>query len=235
MDASAPFPPEVAWIKANLKKNELKEPDVLTGDEAMAMVRIADKPRGKAFIAVLYEGGFRIGEALTARVGDVEFDENGARLKVPRLVKDEAEFMIRKLYERRLRGKVRDRLSVVLSVLYITCIKNGFIVEYKKFVKLGMNGRAYNKVKALVNTPIVRESPTVYVERYAQELGFSEADVRNALNIINEKGFSGTPRIAAIASLYVAKYGNDLTHISTVSKRAKMSHISLKNYVLKFL
>ncbi|MFP3131012.1 MAG: hypothetical protein RXR51_05470 [Nitrososphaeria archaeon] len=59
LDASVPYPPEVAWVKANLKKNELKEPDVLTGDEAMAMVRNADKPRGKAFIAVLYEGGFR--------------------------------------------------------------------------------------------------------------------------------------------------------------------------------
>jgi len=48
----------------------------------MAMVRSADKPRDKAFIAVLYEGGFRIGEILSAKVGDVEFDENGARLKV---------------------------------------------------------------------------------------------------------------------------------------------------------
>jgi len=82
LDTSAPYPPEVAWIKDNLKKNEMKAPDVLTEDEAMAMVRSADKPRDKAFIAVLYEGGFRIGEALTARVGDVEFDGNGARLKV---------------------------------------------------------------------------------------------------------------------------------------------------------
>jgi len=82
LDTSAPFPPEVAWIKTNLKKNELKEPDVLTEDEAMAMVRSADKTRDKAFIAVLYEGGFRIGEILSAKVGDVELDGNGARLKV---------------------------------------------------------------------------------------------------------------------------------------------------------
>jgi len=82
LDKSIPYPPEVAWVKANLKKNELKEPDVLTEDEAMAIIRSADKPRDKAFIAVLYEGGFRIGEILSTRVGDVEFDENGARLKV---------------------------------------------------------------------------------------------------------------------------------------------------------
>jgi len=82
LDTSMPYPPEVAWVKANLKKNELKEPDVLTEDEAMAMVQSANKPRDKAFIAVLYEGGFRIGEILSTRVGDVEFDENGARLKV---------------------------------------------------------------------------------------------------------------------------------------------------------
>ena len=162
-------------------------------------------------------------------------DNFASQLQVPRLVKDEAEFMVRKLYERHVRGKVRDQLSVVLSVLYIACVKNGFIVEYKKFVKMGMSGRAYNKVKALVNTPVVVENPLAYIERYALELGFSEADARNAINIINNKGFSGTPRIAAVAALYVAKYGNDLTHISAVSKQAKMSHISLKNYVVKYL
>ena len=81
MDTSAPYPLEVAWIKINLKKNEMKEPDVLTENEAMTMVRSADNPRERAFIAVLYEGGFRIGEALTARVIDVEFDENGEKIK----------------------------------------------------------------------------------------------------------------------------------------------------------
>jgi len=82
LDASQPFPPEVAWIKTNLKRNELKEPEVLTEDEAQAMIDKAPKLRDKAFIAVLYEGGFRIGEILPAKLGDLQFDENGAKLRV---------------------------------------------------------------------------------------------------------------------------------------------------------
>ncbi|MGC8662150.1 MAG: site-specific integrase, partial [Nitrososphaeria archaeon] len=33
MDSSQPFPPEVAWIKNNIKRNEMREPEVLTEDE----------------------------------------------------------------------------------------------------------------------------------------------------------------------------------------------------------
>jgi len=58
LDTSMPYPPEVVWVKANLKKNETKEPDVLTEDESMSIIRSADKTRDKAFIAVLYEGVF---------------------------------------------------------------------------------------------------------------------------------------------------------------------------------
>jgi integrase len=82
LDASQPFPPEVAWIKTNLKRNEMKVPEVLTEDEVQAMIDKAPKLRDKAFIAVLYEGGFRIGEILPAKLGDLQFDENGARLRV---------------------------------------------------------------------------------------------------------------------------------------------------------
>ena len=82
MDSSVPFPPEVAWVKGNIKRNEMKEPDVLTEDEATAMINAAVKLRDKAFIAMLYEGGFRIGEIMNARIGDLQFDENGAKLRV---------------------------------------------------------------------------------------------------------------------------------------------------------
>ncbi|MGC9209215.1 MAG: tyrosine-type recombinase/integrase [Nitrososphaeria archaeon] len=60
----------------------MKVPEVLTEDEVQAMIDKAPKLRDKAFIAVLYEGGFRIGEILPATLGDLQFDENGARLRV---------------------------------------------------------------------------------------------------------------------------------------------------------
>ncbi len=81
-DPDVPFPPEVAWIKENMKRNELKQPEILTEDEVKAMIEVAEKTRDKAFIAVIYEGGFRIGEILAARMEDLTFDSMGARLRV---------------------------------------------------------------------------------------------------------------------------------------------------------
>lgn len=46
------------------------------------MVEVATNPRDKAFIFVLYESGCRIGEILTLRMKDLEFDEYGAFLNV---------------------------------------------------------------------------------------------------------------------------------------------------------
>jgi integrase len=58
------------------------------------MISKTEKPRDKAFIAVAvaFDGGFRIGEMLNIRLGDVNFDENGARVRVngktgPRVVR----------------------------------------------------------------------------------------------------------------------------------------------------
>ncbi|MGC8661723.1 MAG: hypothetical protein ACP5TZ_04380 [Nitrososphaeria archaeon] len=45
-------------MKLNIKRNEMNEPDVLTEDEAAAMINAAVKMRGEAFIVMLYEGGF---------------------------------------------------------------------------------------------------------------------------------------------------------------------------------
>ena len=61
-DNSLPFPPEVAWIRTTLKRNELEDPEILSDKEAEAMVAAAKNPRDRALIEVAYEGGFRVGE-----------------------------------------------------------------------------------------------------------------------------------------------------------------------------
>ena len=81
-DKITPFPPEVAWISTEVKRNEQKEPDVLGEDEIKRLITGATSTRDKAFIAVLAEGGFRIGEILSGSIGDAVFDENGVRLTV---------------------------------------------------------------------------------------------------------------------------------------------------------
>ena len=87
-----PYPPEVDWIRARVKLNERTIPQVLTEDEIASMINAAENPRDKAFIAVLAEGGFRIGEILPAKIRDVVFDEKGAKISVrgktgPRIVR----------------------------------------------------------------------------------------------------------------------------------------------------
>ncbi|MDG6904598.1 MAG: tyrosine-type recombinase/integrase [Nitrososphaerota archaeon] len=76
------FPEEVSWVKTRLKANELTEPNILTGEEVQKMIDSAVQLRDKALISVLYEGGFRIGEALNMKTGDLSFDANGARGRV---------------------------------------------------------------------------------------------------------------------------------------------------------
>ena len=81
-DRKTQYPPEVAWVDTSIKRNEMKEPEVITEDEARRMIEAATTTRDKALIAVAYEGGFRIGELLGMEIKDVSFDESGAKVGV---------------------------------------------------------------------------------------------------------------------------------------------------------
>ncbi|MEP0823851.1 MAG: tyrosine-type recombinase/integrase, partial [Nitrososphaera sp.] len=77
------LPPLVKWIRTGYKiPNELKKSDLLTMKEITKLVRAAENPRDKALILMLAESGRRLGEILTLRIEDVEFDKIGARLTV---------------------------------------------------------------------------------------------------------------------------------------------------------
>ena len=70
-------------VKQTLKANNRKLPEeILTEDEVIRMIKAADHPRNKAIIALLYEGGLRIGELASLKIKNVQFDENGASIKV---------------------------------------------------------------------------------------------------------------------------------------------------------
>ncbi|MGA2800655.1 MAG: tyrosine-type recombinase/integrase [Candidatus Micrarchaeaceae archaeon] len=59
------YPPEIRWIKTSQSRKETKLPsDLLTEDEIKAMIDAATTLRNKAFIALLYDSGGRIGEML---------------------------------------------------------------------------------------------------------------------------------------------------------------------------
>lgn len=81
-DKLTPYPEEVRWISTGIKKNEVVEPDPITEAEAKRMIEAAPSTIDKAFIAFLFEGGFRIGEALNTKISSVQFDANGALVRV---------------------------------------------------------------------------------------------------------------------------------------------------------
>lgn len=57
-----------------MKRSEERKPEILMEDEVKKMIEAAPKIRDKAFIAVAYEAGFRIGKMLNIRLGAVSPD-----------------------------------------------------------------------------------------------------------------------------------------------------------------
>ncbi len=73
----------IKGVKTTVKENRKKLPEeILTKPEVRKMIEVADHPRDKAILAVLYEGGLRIGELASVRMKNIEFDEYGAVIKV---------------------------------------------------------------------------------------------------------------------------------------------------------
>ena len=77
------YPEMVSWFKSHTRNSNHKLPEeLLTEDEIKRMIASADHPRDKAFIAMLYESGCRVGEIATLQIKNVYFDKYGAKLIV---------------------------------------------------------------------------------------------------------------------------------------------------------
>ncbi|MEM2189124.1 MAG: tyrosine-type recombinase/integrase [Nitrososphaerota archaeon] len=74
-DKDAPLPPEVGWIKLNVKERDSRvTPEALLEDKDIkAMIEAADNPRDRAMLHVLFEAALRPGELLSMRISSVEF------------------------------------------------------------------------------------------------------------------------------------------------------------------
>lgn len=77
------YPEEVRWIKTTVKNASNKLPeDILTQEDIRKLIENAINLRDKALISVLYESGCRIGEILSMRIKDVEFEEPTCAIRV---------------------------------------------------------------------------------------------------------------------------------------------------------
>ncbi len=76
-------PKEVKWVKAKKPRNCNKLPsDLLTPQDITFLSDNCKNLREKALILTLYESGARIGELLSLKIKDVEFDDYGAMLNL---------------------------------------------------------------------------------------------------------------------------------------------------------
>ena len=76
-------PPETEWIRIGKAESRTILPDdLLTKDEIQKLIKAAEHPRNKAYVAVADESGARPGEVLTMKVGSVTFDQYGAVIVV---------------------------------------------------------------------------------------------------------------------------------------------------------
>jgi len=76
-------PPETEWIRIGKAESKTILPeDLLTREEALRLVKLAEHPRDKAYVSVADESGARPGEVLTMKLRSVSFDEYGAVIGV---------------------------------------------------------------------------------------------------------------------------------------------------------
>jgi site-specific recombinase XerD/ribosomal protein L40E len=77
------YPPEVRWIKNRIKNSDVRLPEeILTEEEIKRLIDSCTNLRDRVFISFLYESGCRIGEMLSIKMKNIEFDEYGAVARV---------------------------------------------------------------------------------------------------------------------------------------------------------
>jgi integrase len=78
------YPSEVKWIKTTIKKSNKEElpNEVYTLEEIEKLIEVANSPRNKLFVSLLYESGCRISELLNVKVKDITFEEDYAMVNV---------------------------------------------------------------------------------------------------------------------------------------------------------
>ena len=73
------YPAEVKWIKTSSRmNNSLLPEDILSEADVKAVMGVAEYSRDRAFVAMLFDSGGRIGEVLSLQRKNVVFDEIGA-------------------------------------------------------------------------------------------------------------------------------------------------------------
>lgn len=190
------YPPEVKWIKPRrIKAERIKLPEeLLTEEDIIKLINATNNPRDKAFVAMLYETGCRIGEILFIRIKHIQFDNYGAVVIVS--------------------GKTGSRrLRIITSVPYLTewlnhhkskenpnaylwISKENKVISYQGIQKMMINIGRRAEIKKRPNPHNFRHSRATYLANH-----LTEAQM---------KVYFGWVRASDMAAVYVHLSGRDV-------------------------
>jgi len=71
-------PEETSWIKTCERRKEIPNQEIITEDDMKRLLDVIPDIKFRCFFEIIYLGGFRIGEIIPMRCGDISFLENGA-------------------------------------------------------------------------------------------------------------------------------------------------------------
>jgi len=190
------YPPEVKWIKPRrIKAERIKLPEeLLTEEDIIKLINAANSQRDKAFVAMLYETGCRIGEILFIRIKHIQFDQYGAVVIVS--------------------GKTGSRrLRIITSVPYLTewlnhhkhkenpdaymwISKENKVISYQGIQKMMTNIGKRADIKKRLNPHNFRHSRATYLA--------------NRLTDAQMREYFGWVRTSDMAAIYVHLSGRDV-------------------------
>ena len=77
------YPEQVRWIRTTMKSsNRVLPEDILTEKDVLKMIDVANTPRDRALISLLYDSGIRIGELLEMKTKDVDLNTEPVHIRV---------------------------------------------------------------------------------------------------------------------------------------------------------
>lgn len=210
------YPPEVDWIEILVKNNNLPR-EILTKKEIKKIISVTNNARNRALVSVLYESGCRIGEILTLKIGNIEFDDYGAFLSVKG-----------KTGSRRVRiiKSVPD-LSNWLNIHPLGGSREAFVwVVTKK----GFNPLCYHSVNFMIHKLAekagIKKNVTPHTFRHARA-----THLANHLTEAQMKQFFGWTQGSRMAAVYVHLSGRDvddtLLNIYGIKKGEKEDHLEI--------
>lgn len=185
----------ISWLKCNDVKNKKLPEEILTEEDIKKMIDSAQIARDKALITVLYESGCRVGEFLSMKIKNVQFDRYGAIIVV--------------------HGKTGyRRIRLVSSVPYLAEWINNhpfndnpeawLWISLKNFKRL-----PYNSLRTILR--IIAEKAGV--RKSVNPHAFRHARATHLANFLTEaqmKEFFGWVQDSDMASVYVHLSGRDV-------------------------